>query len=187
MCYILFTGDLSEVVHQHHQQREQQQHQQQQQQQHEQLHRQYQQQQQNHIEYNLQCYDCGGICCFADDSTYSVSSNNQDYLSIKLTEKYNLISNYMTSNELKLNNNKTHLMLMMTSNKRRNKTIDVSITTPTKSIKPTSCETLLGSVIHEGIKRANYIIHGNPDGQRSLNIQLNSRLNGIRLTVNLLP
>ena len=142
-----------------------------------------QQQQQNHLQYNLHCHDCGGICCFADDSTYSVSSNNQDELSTKLTDKYNLISEYMTSNKLKLNNDKTHLLVMMTSEKRRHRIIDVSIKTPTEIIKPTSCETLLGSVIHEGIKWGHYILHGNPkpNGQKSLTLQLNTRLNGIRM------
>ena len=160
LCYILFTGDLPEVIHQHE-------------------HHEYQQHQ-----IRSSCTDCGEICCFADDSTYSVSSNNQDELSNKMTDKYNLISDYMTSNKLKLNDDKTHLLVLMTSKKRRNRTIDVSITTPTEIIEPSPCETLLGCVIHEGMKWAHYILHGNPapDGQKSLIVQLTSRLNGLHLS-----
>ena len=89
----------------------------------------------------------------------------------------------MTSNKLKLNNDKTHLLVLMTSKKRKNRTIYVKITTPTEIIEPSSCETLLGCVIHEDMKWAHYILHGNPapDGQKSLVSQLNSRLNGLRM------
>ena len=59
----------------------------------------------------------------------------------------------MTSNRLKLNDDKTHLLVMITSNMRINRSIDdVCITTTTEIIRPTSCETLLGNVIHEGLK-----------------------------------
>ena len=40
--------------------------------------------------------------------------------------------------------------------KRQNRNIDVKIITPTEVIKHTSCETLLGNVIHEGFKPAQY-------------------------------
>ena len=102
---------------------------------------------------------------------------------MKLTSKYNIISDYMISNKLKLNDDKTHLLVMTTSTKRRNRVIDVKITTPIEVIKPTSCETLLGNVIHEGLKWSQYILHGNPkpDGKKSLIMQLNTRLNGLKL------
>ena len=89
----------------------------------------------------------------------------------------------MISNKLKLNDDKTHLLVMTTSTKRRNRVIDVKITTPIEVIKPTSCETLLGNVIHEGLKWSQYILHGNPkpDGKKSLIMQLNTRLNGLKL------
>ena len=114
-----------------------------------------------------------------------MSSKDQDELSSKLTRKYEVIADYMTSNKLKLNDDKTHLLVMMTDQKRRsiNNDVDVKITTPTEIIEPSSCETLLGNVIHEGLKWAQYVMHGNPapDGQKSLIYQLTSRLNGLKL------
>ena len=38
-------------------------------------------------EYNIYCKTCGGICCFADDSTYTVSDTNQNNLTDKLNTK----------------------------------------------------------------------------------------------------
>ena len=170
LCYIIFTGDLPEIIHQHGGSD---------------VPQQQQQQQQVHVEYNMHCDDCGGICCYADDSTYSTSSPDQNELTAKLTDKYNLIANYMTSNKLKLNDNKTHLLVMTTSKMRQNRNINVHIITPTEVVEPTSCETLLGNVIHEGLKWCQYILHGNPkpdgSGQKSLINQLNTRLNGLKL------
>ena len=79
---------------------------------------------------------CGGLCCFADDSTYSVGESDQDILTGKLTEKYKVIANYMTNNRLKLNDDKTHLPVMSTQQKRARGDIHVSISTPSETIQP---------------------------------------------------
>ena len=36
--------------------------------------------------FNLPCKDCGGVCCFADDSTFSISSNNPTQLNNSSTK-----------------------------------------------------------------------------------------------------
>ena len=38
--------------------------------------------------YNLNCNDCGGICMFADDSTFSMNHKNTDQLKEAIREKY---------------------------------------------------------------------------------------------------
>ena len=58
--------------------------------------------------FNLPCDECGGICSFADDSTLTISSANPDDLGPLLSNRYDLISNYMLGNRLALNNDKTH-------------------------------------------------------------------------------
>ena len=57
-----------------------------------------------------------------------------------LTSKYRAVSDYMTSNKLKLNNDKTHLLLMTTAQKRKNITQDLQIVTPDKVIEVSSSE-----------------------------------------------
>ena len=59
--------------------------------------------------YNMHCDPCGSLCCYADDSSFSVASTDVDVISTKLTEKYCDISEFMCSNKLKLNDDKKNL------------------------------------------------------------------------------
>jgi hypothetical protein len=86
------------------------------------------------------CAECGGLCCFADDSTYSVSSHDQDILERKLNDKYTILANYMGNNKLKLNDDKTHLLIMTTKKKQRMVNINLQINNPTEEIKPIKSE-----------------------------------------------
>ena len=67
LCYILFTNDLPETVLKTN----------------------------SHVHWShltTHCAECGGLCCFADDSTYGVSSQDQGVLEEKLNIKYNKYS-----------------------------------------------------------------------------------------------
>ena len=64
--------------------------------------------------FRCQCINCGGITVYADDSTYMVSNKDQDMLSENLSEKFSLMSDYLTANRLKVNSDKTHLIVMTT-------------------------------------------------------------------------
>jgi hypothetical protein len=89
LCYVLFTNDLPETILDS----------------------------SSHVHWSqlsTHCAECGGLCCFADDSTYSASSQDQDILEEKLNEKYSVMANYLGNNRLKLNNDKTHLLIMTT-------------------------------------------------------------------------
>ena len=122
------------------------------------------------------CADCGGLCCFADDSTYSVTSRDQETLKEKSNDRYNIIAEYMNNNRLKLNDDKTHLLIMTTDQKRKKSEIFVKINTPSKDILPIRTEKLLGIYIQENLKWTEYIL--NTD--KSLIKQLNLRLNALR-------
>ena len=37
--------------------------------------------------FSIQCQECGGMCCYADDSTYTVTGENAEELTDKLTNK----------------------------------------------------------------------------------------------------
>ena len=98
LLYILYTNDLPEVVHHH------------------------QPQQDHHQEhqegfYNTHCHSCGGLCLYADDSTFTLSNSDVGKLNEEIDDKYKLIADYMTRNKLILNSDKTHL-LIMTSNRK---------------------------------------------------------------------
>ena len=143
LCYVIFTNDLPETILQS-----------------------------SHVHWShltTYCAECGGLCCFADDSTYSVSSHDQKVLEEKLNEKYNILANYMGNNKLKLNDDKTHLLIMTTKQKQRILDINIQIDTPTETIKPISTEKLLGIQIKDDLKWAEYI----QNNDRSLLKQLN--------------
>ena len=161
LCYVIFTNDLPEVTHageRGHGQGEQ-----------------GAQGQQGPL-YNTHCTQCGGICCFADDSTLSMSRKTPADLTEALTTKYRAVSDYMTSNELKLNNEKTHLLLMTTAQKKKNLTQELQIFTPDEVIDVSSSEKLLGITIHENLKWTEYILND----ENSLTSQLSLRLNGLK-------
>ena len=138
LCYVIFTNDLPELIHS------------------ENVH-----QGQDH-QYNMHCSTCGGICCFADDSTLSMGGKSPEDLTAKLSSSYKLVSDYMTSSELKLNNDKTHLLLMTTSQKRRRLNQKPEIVTPNEVIKVSKSEKLLGITIHEDMKIKNLCQHSSP-------------------------
>ena len=152
LCYILFTNDLPETILET----------------------------SSHVHWThltTHCPECGGLCCFADDSTYSVSSYEQETLEQKLNEKYRVMADYLGNNRLKLNDDKTHLLVMTTQQKQRIINIDVKINTPMEEIKPIKTEKLLGIHIQNDLKWTEYI----QNADKSLLKQLNSRLNALKM------
>ena len=73
------------------------------------------------------CQSCGSIVIFADDSTYSTSNKDQHRLGEKLSDSYRKMSNYLTSSGLKVNEDKTHTMLLTTEKMRRTRGLEVSV------------------------------------------------------------
>ena len=127
-------------------------------------------------EFNTQCTECGGICCYADDSTYSVAHKDPVSLSAKLTNKYSVMADYMTDNRLKLNDDKTHLLVMTTRGRRLNRNTDVVIRTQTEPIVQSEVEKLLGCFVHQNLKWTEYI----QNNENSLISSLKTRLNGLK-------
>ena len=152
LCYVLFTNDLPETVLDS----------------------------QSHVHFDdltTYCEECGGLCCFADDSTYGVSSDDQDILENKLNDRYTIPAQYMGNNKLKLNDDKTHLLIMTTQQKQKLININVQITTPTEVIKPIKSEKLLGIFIQDNLKWTDYILNN----EKSLLKQLNTRINALKM------
>ena len=134
LFYIIFTNELPELIHEH--------------------------QAQKNKTFNVKCPECGNLCCYADDSTFSFSSTSIATISAKVTEQYSVISEFMSNNMLKLNGDKTHLMLLATENAWRSKLDDNSITLNTgqEIIHTSKTEQLLGGLIQQNLKWSEHIL-----------------------------
>ena len=109
--------------------------------------------------FKLQCQECGGVCCYADDSTYTVTGSDPEVLSDKLSKKYSVLADFLTLNKLKVNDDKTHLIIMSTKQKRVHRDASrIKINTPSAVITPSQGERLLGAQVHQDMKWKNHKI-----------------------------
>ena len=123
--------------------------------------------------FTMDCEKCGSTCCYADDTTYSYSNKDPEALSCKLSAKYLAMSNFMVNNKLKLNDDKTHLMVLTTSQyRRKTRNLQVEIRTPTETIQPSCSEKLLGGWIHQDMKWSEHLLNNETSLVRSLTTRL---------------
>ena len=95
----------------------------------------------------------------------------------KLTSQYRIMSEYLCNIRLKLNDDKTHMLVMTKRQKRRLLNINIKIRTTTEEISPIKSEKLLGIIIQEDLKWSDYIMNQ----EKSLIRQLTSRLSALKL------
>ena len=122
------------------------------------------------------------MSCYADDTSYSCSGTDPALMSENLTSKYKVMSDFLVSNKLKLNDEKTHLMVMSTSQARLSRekqgtSTKVVIRTPGKVIEQSESEQLLGCFLHQDMKWGEHL----QDNNESLLRSLNSRVRALKL------
>ena len=134
LLYTIFTNDLPEILHNH-------------------------DPPEGSI-FDIKCQSCGTVCCYADDSTFSVTSTNTHDLNRKLTEKYKVISEFMSNNKLKLNSEKTHLMFFARERAWSGNIGEnvVKLNTGRESIDISKSEKLLGGVVSKDLKWAEHVM-----------------------------
>ena len=99
-----------------------------------------------------------------------MQGSDPEELSAKLSEKYKVLADFLTSNKLKVNDEKTHLLVLTTSQKRRHiDTNRITINTPTATIAPSSVERLLGVQVHQDMKWKEHIMNNKDSLIRNLN------------------
>ena len=118
----------------------------------------------------------GSIVCYADDTTFTCTEANPVTLSNMLTAKYKVIAQFMANNRLKLNDEKTHLLVITTGQARGRADNQVQIVTPTEIIRPSEHEKLLGCWINDDLKWTEHI----RDNQENLITALNIRLGALK-------
>ena len=124
--------------------------------------------------YHLGDDENGNIVCYADDTTFTTSDYDAASLSSKLSEKYRIIAQFMVNNRLKLNDDKTHLLVMCTGQTKGRAMLghQVQIVTPTAVIKPSRTEKLLGCWVQDDLKWGEHLRDSTENLIRSLNTRL---------------
>ena len=154
LLYVIFTNELPEILHNH-------------------------DSSPNSIQSS--CNSCGSLCCYADDSSFSFSGQNINIIEEQLTLKYQDISEFMCNNRLKLNGDKTHLMLLASEKSWKAKLNEDSLSILTEPdadrIKTTRSESILGCTVSQNLKWTEHILLND----KSLVKQLTSRLNALKL------
>ena len=157
LLYIIFTNELPKVIHDHDPECVQ------------------EQPWQPRI--NQKCKQCGSIATYADDSTYSTSKATTELLSEKISQKYDMMASCLTSSKLKVNDDKTHTMLLSTSQMRRSRDLEMVVAIGSELSQPSEVEKLLGIQVHQNMKWGNIIM----TNKKSLIQALTTRSNALAI------
>ena len=158
LLYIIFTNDLPEVIHNH--------------------------LSNNNTFFNTNCKACGSICCFADDSSLSVSGKDSRIINKEIKEKFEEVNQYMAQNKLVLNSDKTHLLVMATQNQhRRNENFDIALDTGNEVIEPIDDERLLGCQISNNFKFNKHV----RDHEKSMTTILSRKIKALQIITGTAP
>ena len=126
---------------------------------------------------NSDCTVCGSICTYADDSTYSTSEGDPQSLSEKVSNKFTVMADFLSSSKLKVNDDKTHTILLTTVQMRRRRQLSMEVTTGSERSTTSEVEKLLGIQIHQNLKWGNNIV----TNKKSLVKALTTRCNALAL------
>ena len=129
------------------------------------------------INLHTSCKACGSTVIYADDSTYSTSKSEPQPLATELSEKYSVMSKYLSSSGLKVNDDKTHTMILSTSQMRRCRDLTILVRTGEELAAPSEVERLLGVNVHQDMKWNENIMNNN----KSLMKQLQTRTNALAM------
>ena len=89
---------------------------------------------------------------YADDTTVTATGRSLEELKVKLTEDCKNVSNWMKANKLKMNAEKTHILVMSTQRRLSSLDRQLEIKIDGQVLKSTKCEKLLGCTVSCNLK-----------------------------------
>ena len=120
--------------------------------------------------------NCGELVGYVDDGAYSYAHTDPAVLSEVLTQKYNMLEEWMSNSRLVINPEKTHMMVMGGKKVEQSRK-QITMKAGNFIIKTSESEKLLGGIVHQSLKWNHHL----RDGQSSLIRQLTSRINGLKM------
>ena len=146
-----------------------------------------------HIEddflYPPNCSRCGSIPCYADDATIVVTSTNRPENQRKLLKSIEMVTNFLNNNGLIINNSKTNINEIMTTQKRT-RTLGQPPTITTidnkghqKTITVEKTTRLLGGNISHNLTWSDHL----NNGHKAILPTIRSKLGALKSIANKLP
>ena len=149
LLYLVYTNDLPDTIHSH---------------------------KVNFENPVVHCKEDGSMVNFVDDGTVYYADKNPEVISQKLSDHYSAIEEYMNSNKLVINSDKTHLIVLAGRGASAARRMEVQVQAGPDVIEQSVHEKLLGGVIHNS-GRWNEMIR---TGKNSIVNQLSARQNGMK-------
>lgn len=107
------------------------------------------------------CDRCGSTTTYADDVTHIFGERDMRTGREKMKNAVALFTNFLTANSLKLNDEKTHTLQIMTRQRRvHSQEGELDVVFGGKLVKPTEKEKLLGCWIHRNLSWRSQILEG---------------------------
>ena len=150
LLYLCYTTDLPDAIHDHNVNREE-----------------------------AYCIEDGAMVNFVDDGTNYIADKDPQVVSRKLCDNYKKIENWMHTNKLVINADKTHYIVAATRKTARLRD-EVKLQAGGYTIKQSENQKLLGAVVANTAKWNMYI----RDHKNSIIKQLNSRINALKMLQN---
>ena len=99
------------------------------------------------------------VDCYADDSTLTATADSVEEIGRKLTSDCANVVRWMSENKLKLNAEKTHVLMLGTDQRlrRQESTLQVTIDQTRLEEDPKKCEVLLGCQVQSNLKWDNQV------------------------------
>ena len=118
--------------------------------------------------------DCTSV--YADDTVVTITARDHDELEKKLESKYAKVAEFMLSQGLKLNDDKSHLLIITTGMTRTGAeaAMKTELKTPEDTIKPSKTEKFLGGYVQSNLKWDEHIILNEENLCKSLNRRCNA-------------
>ena len=123
--------------------------------------------------------NCGSVCCYVDDSTFTISGKDPEILSLVLSRKYQRLSNFFGSNGLVINDSKTQLIIAG-PRKQAYLRERIIVNTGSTNITPVENARLLGLEIHQSLKWKEHL----QNNQNSMTSSLAKRINAFKRIAN---
>ena len=126
--------------------------------------------------FRISCTKCGSFINYADDGTYITGGKRGSDMGTQLEDRIKNITEWVTSNKLKINQTKTHVLRLITRQRKMwlSEDDNINIVVEGKTISPSLSERLLGGTVCENMTWKEHVFGGSKSVFSGVNIRMNA-------------